>query len=88
MATEVVGVPHTDVLARTLRMQLSVLTRKVPRAERALVGVTVAPGPVDVCARRDGLVPPRDPPQGRRPSAPVCGILGQSPWGTLVLHCG
>ena len=36
-ATEVVGVPLTDALARTLGMQLSILTGKVTRAERALL---------------------------------------------------
>ena len=34
-ATEVVGVPLTDALARTLGMQLSILTGKVTRAEQA-----------------------------------------------------
>ena len=35
-ATEVVGVPLTDALARTLGMQLCILTGKVTRAEGAL----------------------------------------------------
>ena len=34
-ATEVVGAPLTDAIARTLGMQLFILTGKVPSAERA-----------------------------------------------------
>ena len=36
-ATEVLGVPQTGTLARTLGMHLSFLTGKVTRAERALL---------------------------------------------------
>ena len=37
-ATKVVGVPLTDALARTLGIQLSILTGKVNTAERAVLG--------------------------------------------------
>ena len=49
MATEVAGMLFTDAIARTLGMQLSILTGKVIRAERALLAARVARGFVDAC---------------------------------------
>ena len=57
-ATEVVSVPLTDGIVRTLGMYLSILTGKVTRAERALLATWRLGGLVDVHYGCGGLVPP------------------------------